>query len=394
MAISGDLILLGSVEIFMGSGDQSRGGFPAIELIGDFRNESTTPEGFDLSGGVLTLAGPSVSEFEVGGDDLGATPAGFWHPGGNHRNFSLSDLVIASNSGAIFKNDFDNSFGGGDFEEALYVGRLELGASSALTVRACNIYYGSLQQDPTATIIQQDGGNLLRIDMVPPGEPPSSANFPKNRYISLKPNNPGLMVKLKVTLTDSLPHPGSVGNSWWVQAPIVADTAAPKPLLSDGECAALLGPENMAAEIDWSSAGCQTLHVTGCPIEPTSEYDVTAVLDTIETTPLTVPTILKPGAKWWGDTVGFFDGAESEWTPPQGATNIDDAVAAIKTFQGGQVVPPGPIPPGNVAHLAVADVDPGDINAIVNFNDVFTVVLAFQGDPYPFGPADADGNCP
>ncbi len=325
----------------------------------------------------------------MGGDDLGATPAGFRHPVGNHRNFSLSDLVIASNSEVIFKNDFANPFGEGDFEEALYVRRLELGASSTLTVRACNVYYGSLQQDPTSAIIGQDGGDLLPIDMVPPGEPFFSPDyfFPptKNRYISIRPNNPGLMVKLKVTLTDSLPHPGSVGNSWWVQAPIVADVAAPKPLLSAGECAALLGPEKMAAEIDWGAAGCQTLHVTGCPIEPTSEYDVTAVLDTIETTPLTVPTILKPGAKWWGDTIGFFDGAESEWTPPQGATNIDDAVAAIKTFQGGQVVPPGPIPPGNVAHLSVADVDPGEVNAVVNFNDVFTLLLAFQGEPYPFG---------
>ncbi len=82
------------------------------------------------------------------------------------------------------------------------------------------------------------------------------------------------------------------------------------------------------------------------------------------------------------------------WTPPQGSTNIDDAVAAIKTFQGGAVVPPGPIPPGNVAHLSVADVEPGNINTVVGFNDVLTVVLAFQGDPYPFGPADADGNCP
>ncbi len=75
-------------------------------------------------------------------------------------------------------------------------------------------------------------------------------------------------------------------------------------------------------------------------------------------------------------------------------TNIDDWVAAIKMFQGAQVEPPGRIPPGNIAHLAVADVDPGDVNTIVNFNDVFTVVLAFQGDMYPFGPADADGNCP
>ena len=44
--------------------------------------------------------------------------------------------------------------------------------------------------------------------------------------------------------------------------------------------------------------------------------------------------------------------------------------------------------------MSVADVDPGDINAIVNFNDVLFVILAFQGEMYPFGPADADGDCP
>ena len=75
-------------------------------------------------------------------------------------------------------------------------------------------------------------------------------------------------------------------------------------------------------------------------------------------------------------------------------TIIDGAVAAIKTFQGGQVVPPGPVPPGNVAHLSVVDLDPGDTNTIVNFNDLFTVVLAFQGHRYSFGPADVNGNCP
>lgn len=41
-----------------------------------------------------------------------------------------------------------------------------------------------------------------------------------------------------------------------------------------------------------------------------------------------------------------------------------------------------------------SDVDPGNINLVVNINDVFAVVTAFGGNPYPFGPADADGHCP
>lgn len=254
---------------------------------------------------------------------------------------------------------------------------------------ACDICPGG---DDT---LDTDGDGIPdACDPNPPIEAPAPNNRKKNRYISLDPNNPGKPVKLKVTLTDSLPHPLSVGNAWWVQEPVApVPNQFPKPLLPAGECVATLGPESSAAEIDWDAADCQILHVTGCPIEPTSEYDVQTVIGENESDPLTVATILKPGGgKWWGDTVGFFN--ETEWTAPQGVTNIDDAFVAIKTFQGGQVVPPGPIPPGNVAHLSVPDIEPGNINTVVNFADVQRVLLAFQGEEYPFGPADADGNCP
>jgi len=224
----------------------------------------------------------------------------------------------------------------------------------------------------------------------PPVEPLDPLNRLKNRYISFNPNNAGRLVKFKVTLTLSLPHAGSVNDSWWVMAPVVTvPDVFPKPLVGPGECVALLGAEASAAEIDWDAAGCQTLHVTGCPIEPTSEYEVRAVAVASETDPLTVITIPRPAdEKWWGDTVGIFNGVE--WTAPQGTANIDDTVVAVRTFQGGQVV----APVGNIAHLSVPDVEPGNINTVVNFADVLLLVLAFKGEMYPFGPADADGNCP
>ena len=214
----------------------------------------------------------------------------------------------------------------------------------------------------------------------------------KNRYISFKPENAGGQIKLKVTLTASLPHPGSINDSWWVKTPVVPVAGQfPKPLLRPGECVALLGPESTAAEIDWDAAGCQTLHVTGCPIEPTSEYEVRAVGGATESAALPVPTALQPGGgKFWGDAVGTFDGVE--WTAAQGTANINDALAAIATFQCGQVV--APTPGSNCAHLSIADIEPGNINTVVNFADVLIFIKAFQGDMYPFGPADADGNCP
>lgn len=76
--------------------------------------------------------------------------------------------------------------------------------------------------------------------------------------------------------------------------------------------------------------------------------------------------------------------------PPQAAVNIDDAVAAIKAWLGGQVI----APVGVGAHLPVASLEPGNINAVANFNDVFVIVVAFKGHPFPFEPADVTGHRP
>ncbi|MCH9035496.1 MAG: hypothetical protein IID42_13510 [Planctomycetes bacterium] len=94
--------------------------------------------------------------------------------------------------------------------------------------------------------------------------------------------------------------------------------------------------------------------------------------------PLVAATQAKPGVKWHGDCVGFFDGAV--WTPPNNTTNIDDAVAAIKTFQD--------INAFNATHVSVTDMVPNltpgpQINVIVNINDVFSIILGFQGQEYP-----------
>ena len=217
-----------------------------------------------------------------------------------------------------------------------------------------------------------------------PVDPGTSNDRRKNRYISFKPNNTvGQTVKLEVTLTASFPHPGLVGSSWWVKGPVPPGN----PLLPPGECVALLGPEATAADIDWVSLGCTVLHVTGCPIEPTSGYDVRSVADLSVSGPLAVPTSLQPAeGKFWGDTVNDFNGVE--WTAPNGVTNITDVVVAIRTFHGGAVV--APIPGVPIAHLSVVDVDPGNINLVVNFDDVFKLVQAFIADPYPFGPADGE----
>ncbi len=59
--------------------------------------------------------------------------------------------------------------------------------------------------------------------------------------------------------------------------------------------------------------------------------------------------------------------------------NIDDAVAAVKTFQNAAAF--------NATHVSVTDVHPNlsgtQINRVVSFDDVFVQVLGFQGQEYP-----------
>ena len=79
-----------------------------------------------------------------------------------------------------------------------------------------------------------------------------------------------------------------------------------------------------------------------------------------------------PAPKFWGDVVGSFNG--TVWTPPQGSTNIDDAVATIEAWQEKPGAP----------HVSVTDVEPQELNLLVNFNDVLQIILAFKGLEYPF----------
>jgi|GEM_PF-729686 len=196
----------------------------------------------------------------------------------------------------------------------------------------------------------------------------------KNRYISIDPRgvgglNRGVPFDIRVTLSDTLVEGvTSVGMPWWVGAP-------------NSDCIAGVKSNPPSAPRNWDV--CPALHLTGCPIIPTSTYEIVAVLGgLVSDPPYIAATQAKPGVKWWGDCVGFFNG--TDWTPPQGIVNIDDAVAAIRTFQD-----PGGV---NATHVSVTDVHPnnpalgplfGVPNQLVNIDDVFAIILGFQGNPYP-----------
>jgi len=90
--------------------------------------------------------------------------------------------------------------------------------------------------------------------------------------------------------------------------------------------------------------------------------------------PIIMQTTPQPGGnKFWGDTVGFFNG--TFWTAPQGAVNVDDVVGTIKTWQQADGAP----------EIPRTDVQPQEPNRIININDAFTIIRAFQGQRYPYG---------
>jgi hypothetical protein len=116
--------------------------------------------------------------------------------------------------------------------------------------------------------------------------------------------------------------------------------------------------------------------VGGCDIVPVAAYAVRASVDGIYLSDawLDIETIEKPGAtRYWADIIGYFNGVE--WTAPNGEVNFDDVVAAVKYFESDPYKP----------HLTCVDLDAQYPNKVLNFADVFNIVLAFQGAEYPFG---------
>ncbi|MCH8148425.1 MAG: hypothetical protein IH987_10590, partial [Planctomycetes bacterium] len=210
-------------------------------------------------------------------------------------------------------------------------------------------------------------GGDASIESPQPAGPPH--NILKNRYISINPGNPSLAAfDIRLTLTDTLVNTvaiGQIGSVWWADVP-------------NANCISIVGRNRPTEPPNWSA--CDTVHLTGCPIIPTSTYDIVTIDDgSVSDPPLVAQTQALPGGgKWWGDAVGTFNG--TEWTAPQGTANIDDAVAAIKTFQDPNAC--------NATHVSVTDLHPitndsnNQINKLVNFNDVLQFIKGFQGEEY------------
>ncbi|MCH8150081.1 MAG: hypothetical protein IH987_19220, partial [Planctomycetes bacterium] len=208
------------------------------------------------------------------------------------------------------------------------------------------------------------------------GEPDS---YKKNRYISVDPsgelgNNPTSMhIRVEIVSTEINDLVGT--GPWWATDPVNGAGLSPATCIS---VVKTTQPEN---EPDWS--GCPIVHLTGCPIAPTTTYSLRGEAEgSLSTEELLIDTQAKPGVKWAGDVVGNFTGPNGNppnvWTAPNGTINIDDAVAGIKTLNNPTAV--------NATHLSVTDVHPVlngvQINLQVNINDVLIIILGFQGAEY------------
>ncbi|MBI4718956.1 MAG: S8 family serine peptidase [Planctomycetes bacterium] len=185
---------------------------------------------------------------------------------------------------------------------------------------------------------------------------PALAPYPhstlKNRYVSFSPYS-GLPLAYRV----DRPLPGGpVTTLGWVGAP---DSTGVSRIVS--------AP---VARVWWEPV----IHVGACQIVPAAVYEVRTTADYGQTlsTPRLLPTAARPMPKYWGDTVGVFDGVA--WTPPNNVVAVSDFFAAVRRFQGDPLAP-------HITWVDVHDVVP---NGVINLTDVFLLIKAFQGEPCPY----------
>ncbi|MCH8147897.1 MAG: hypothetical protein IH987_07870, partial [Planctomycetes bacterium] len=213
-------------------------------------------------------------------------------------------------------------------------------------------------------------------------EPPIRAAAPhdilKNRYISIDPRgasgtNPAAH-HVRVALDSSQVPDLITAGPWWATSPQNGGG------LSPATCISVVSTLKPASAPDWT--GCPTVHLTGCPIIPTTTYRIQAEVDGTLSAGTLLDTQAKPGDRWFGDIVGRYTGPNGSppnvWTAPNGVVNIDDAYAGIKTLNNPLQL--------SATHLSVADTHPvlngTQINRNASINDELIVILGLQGKTY------------
>ncbi len=207
----------------------------------------------------------------------------------------------------------------------------------------------------------------------PPIMPSRGEGYPKIRYISLVPPNPGWQTALRVTLTN-LPAPfdGLDGTRMWVGEPRQVSENAGKIVHTPGFLD-FMGANLQCTPhcMDWGAVG--PLHVTDDEIIPGALYEIEAIgcqcdfgVENSYSAPFTIT------ASIWGDLVRTC--AVIPCTPPDGVVNVTtDVTACVDKFRNleGAVL------------KSRADIEPNFPDWLVNIADVTYVLDAFRGFAYP-----------
>lgn len=188
--------------------------------------------------------------------------------------------------------------------------------------------------------------------------------WPRNRYISFQPGNPGAWVAFRVTKnTDPV-------GSCWVGVPD-----------SNGRASCLTS----AVFRVWTES---VIHVGDCEIVPAAGYQISAASNlTSFSAPLAVMTVPVPvtNGKLWGDVVGPLD--SHGWTRPDGLANVQDVLGVLSFIASAESRPVF-----EVVNLQSQSTNDPCLNNAINVGDVFAVVDAVRGSAYPF--ANNPSDCP
>lgn len=235
----------------------------------------------------------------------------------------------------------------------------------------CDVFFGD---EPDF-----DGNNIPDQCCEPVASPlPEPIVQAKNRFITLRPGNPGRRTALRVRLT-SLQHPNPPnspqyppqdfsafeGTYRWVGPPSVYPDASPTPTFT----AARLQCQPFA--MDWSTI--PLLHVYGPEVIPSSVYEVVAIdEDCVLAGDLgTASAPLAISTARWGDIASPFQ-------PPSSIKQPDslDVTASVNKFRGVFGAPPKVL-----AKLQPDSINPGHV---INALDIVSTVDAFAGKRYPY----------
>ncbi len=366
VAIGASLRIQGGANIFIGP-DAS------FVVNGSIINEATVcPEEIDLSRATVTIGSGALrsqlaglSTFEVAGENRGANATGFTD------NFAVGSLIAASGADVSFVDLIDNNANGAT--DALYVGNLEFGAGSIITIDNSKIYYNNLTDNSLSLTILGSGQLTALTNQI--AEPLAASGYPhgspKNRYLSFAPNAAtiGIPHGYEVTHVDS-------GVAWYISTPRTT------PIAVVGEALTFLVSDGLPPQFDFGTL--PAVHVGGCLIATGETYEVRAVdsTGTIFSAPLVATSAGVPiNGRFWSDIVGAFSVSgnastspptpANRWEPPNGSMNGFDVTAVLRGTDSGDSTRP---------HITWTDIDGGPssiTNRATNGNDVLRAVNAF-----------------